>query len=94
MASIRAQFIGRFGDEALDVNGPVYNNRKVPDLDREYVAGYTILNVGCTKEFPITADARTIQITLGVNNVLNVMNLRSMPNLLGRQFALSGQYIW
>ena len=94
MASIRAQFIGRFGDEALDVNGPVYNNRKVPDLDREYVAGYTILNVGCTKEFPITADARTIQVTLGVNNVLNVMNLRSMPNLLGRQFALSGQYIW
>ena len=93
MASLRAQYIGRFGDEALDVNGPVHNNRKVPDRDTEYVPGYTLLNIGCTKELILPQNAGKCRITLGINNLLNVMNLRSMPNLVGRQLALSGQYI-
>jgi len=93
MASLRAQYIGRFGDEALDVNGPVHNNRKVPDRDTEYVPGYTLLNIGCTKELILPQNGGKCRITLGINNLLNVMNLRSMPNLVGRQLALSGQYI-
>jgi len=93
MASIRAQYIGRFGDEALDVNGPVHNNRKVPDRDIEYVPGYTMVNIGFTKELTFSKDEEMCRITLGINNLLNVMNLRSMPNLVGRQLALSGQYI-
>ena len=90
-ASIRAQFIGRFGDEALDVNGPVFNNRKVPDLPSEFVSAYTILNFGLSKDFSIHS-THNVQCTLAVNNALNVMNLRSMPNLLGRQIAVSLQY--
>lgn len=89
--SIRAQFIGRFGDEALDSNGPVHNNRKVPDLDSEYVPAYTILNIGISKDIALDDVSGALRITLGVNNLLNVMNLRSMPNLLGRQFSLSTQ---
>ena len=91
--SIRAQFIGRFGDEALDSNGPVHNNRKVPDLDSEYVPAYTILNIGISKDIAWDDISGALRITLGVNNLLNVMNLRSMPNLLGRQFSLSTQLI-
>ena len=90
-ASIRAQFIGRFGDEALDVNGPVHSNRKVPDLDVEYVPAYTILNLGFSKDIELTEISGSLRITLGVNNLMNVMNLRSMPNLLGRQLSLSMQ---
>lgn len=94
LASMRAQFIGSFGDEALDMNGPVYNNRKVPDMDAEYVPGYTLLNVGLTKQFNIAPNAGRMHITCSVNNVLNTMNLKSLPNLFGRQFALSFQWIW
>jgi outer membrane receptor for ferrienterochelin and colicins len=92
-ASIRAQFIGRFGDEALDINGPVHNNRKVPDLDVEYVPAYTILNLGFSKDIELSELSGSLRITLGVNNLMNVMNLRSMPNLLGRQFSLSMQFM-
>ena len=91
LTSIRAQYIGRFGDEGLDVNGPVYNNRKVPDLDSEFVPGYTIVNIGCTKEFT-NLWGGAVLCTIGVNNLLNAMNLRSLPNLLGRQFSFSIQY--
>jgi outer membrane receptor for ferrienterochelin and colicins len=90
-ASIRAQFIGRFADEALDKNGPVHNNRKVPDLDAEYVPAYTIVNMGLSKDFALSNISGALRITLGINNMLNVMNLRSMPNLLGRQFSVSTQ---
>ncbi|MFM8180046.1 MAG: hypothetical protein ACKOAG_12815, partial [Candidatus Kapaibacterium sp.] len=40
--SIRADFVGRFGDEALDRNGSVLSQivRVVPDDDREYARGY------------------------------------------------------
>lgn len=92
-ASVRAQFIGRFGDEALDINGSVHNNRKVPDLDAEYVPAYTILNIGISKDIALDRISGALRITLGVNNLLNIMNLRSMPNLLGRQFSLSTQLI-
>jgi len=90
-ASLRAQYIGRFGDEALDKNGPVHNNRKVPDMDAEYVSAYTILNFGISKDISLIERSSSMRITFGVNNLLNVMNLRSMPNLLGRQFSLSTQ---
>lgn len=90
-ASLRAQYIGRFGDEALDKNGPVHNNRKVPDMDAEYVPAYTILNFGISKDISLIERSSSMRITFGVNNLLNVMNLRSMPNLLGRQFSLSTQ---
>jgi outer membrane receptor for ferrienterochelin and colicins len=92
-ASIRAQFIGRFGDEALDINGPVHNNRKVPDLDAEYVPAYSIVNLGFSKDIQLSDVFSSLRITIGVNNLMNVMNLRSMPNLLGRQFSISMQVI-
>ncbi len=92
-ASIRAQFIGRFGDEALDINGPVHNNRKVPDLDAEYIPAYSIVNLGFSKDIQLSDVFSSLRITIGVNNLMNVMNLRSMPNLLGRQFSISMQVI-
>lgn len=83
--NIRAQMIGRFGDEALDNNGPVILNRKVPDLDNEYVQGYTIINAAMSKEFNISEIPSTLMLSIGINNALNSMNLQSIPNMIGRQ---------
>jgi hypothetical protein len=77
--------IGRFGDEALDNNGPVILNRKVPDLDNEYVQGYTIINAAMSKEFKFSEIPSTLMISIGINNALNSMNLQSIPNMIGRQ---------
>ena len=87
--NIRAQMIGRFGDEALDNNGPVISNRKVPDLDNEYIQGYTIINAAMSKEFDISDKQSTLMISIGINNALNSMNLQSIPNMIGRQLFVN-----
>jgi outer membrane receptor for ferrienterochelin and colicins len=87
--NIRAQMIGRFGDEALDNNGPVISNRKVPDLDNEYIQGYTIINAAMSKEFDISDKQSTLMISIGINNALNSMNLQFIPNMIGRQLFVN-----
>ncbi len=97
-ANIRLQYVGRFGDESLDKNGLAIGNppRRVLDRDDEYVPGYTILNAAISKRFENVniLSASRIETTLGVNNILDTMNLKSIPSLLGRQFFVNLAIQW
>lgn len=95
--NVRAQFIGRFGDEALDKNGISVSNpqRKTPDRDDEYVPGYVMLNCAAGKTFRTGEDDRSaITLNIGANNLLDAMNLQSIPSLVGRQFFVNAAYLW
>jgi outer membrane receptor for ferrienterochelin and colicins len=89
-ANCRMQFVGRFGDEALDINGIVISNpaRKVLDLPEEYVAGYTVVNFGVAYNFMPSFDM-PFSLTAGFNNVLNVANPTRIPGLVGAQVFMS-----
>lgn len=100
-ANIRAQYIGTMGDEALDQNGIVIGNpsRKVWDAEAESIPAYWNLNAGVSKTFSFEKNARPLGIsslraTLGVNNMLDAINLRSLPNLVGRQVFLNVNVEW
>jgi len=86
--NVRFQFIGRYGNESLDKNGPVISNppRKVLDRDDEFVSGYTVMNVALTRTF-IFASQR-FMIGTGVNNVFDTYHPTLIPGLVGRQFYL------
>jgi len=93
-ANIRAQFIGRFGDQQKNSNGvfpfsPPGSILAITVLDNnnEYANGYTMLNSSISKRF-VFEDyvASSLTLTLGINNILNSMDLISVPNLVGRQF--------
>lgn len=93
-ANIRAQFIGRFGDQQKNSNGTFPFSPPgsilaitVLDNDAEYANGYTMLNSSISKRFVFTDNfMKSITLTFGVNNILNAMDLISVPNLVGRQF--------
>lgn len=92
-ANIRAQFIGRFGDQQKNMNGtfpfsPPGSILAITVLDNnaEYANGYTMFNAGIGKRFVFTDNfISSLTLTLGVNNILNSMDLISVPNLVGRQ---------
>lgn len=87
-ANVRAQFVGKYGDESLDKNGIVISNppRKVLDRPDEFVAGYTVLNTAVTYTFAYTNSKLTLGA--GANNLLNVSQPTLIPGLVGRQFYL------
>jgi outer membrane receptor for ferrienterochelin and colicins len=97
-ANIRVQYVGRFGDESLDKNGLAIGSpaRKVLDRDDEYVPGYTMINAAVSKRFEGVSilSASRIETTVGVNNILDAMNLKSIPSLLGRQFFVNLAVQW
>ena len=100
-ANIRAQYIGTMGDEALDRNGIVLGNppRKVWDSEAESIPAYWNLNAGFSKTFTFEKNSRPLGIsslraTAGVNNALDAINLRSLPNLVGRQFFVNVNVEW
>lgn len=84
-ANVRWQFVGRYGDEALDKNGFVISDpaRRVLDRDDEFVPGYTVVNVAATYAIPVLTT--TITVGAGINNVLDVANPTLIPGLVGRQ---------
>ncbi len=84
--NLRIQFIGRFGDEALDKNGFVISNppRKVLDRDDEYVAGYNVVNLSYTTT--IDVGSQEVKLGAGVQNALDVVAPVRIPGLVGRQF--------
>lgn len=86
-ASLRCQFVGRYGDEALDKNGFVMSDppRKVLDREDEYVPGYTVVNAAVTRTFTI-ADHTSVSLSTGANNLFDIMNPTLIPGLVGRQF--------
>ncbi len=97
--SSRADFVGKFGDEALDRNGSVLSSlsRAVPDLATEYVASYWNLKCSLTKEFSLTENAlhlSSLRLSVGAMNLLDHLDLRSLPSLLGRQFYLQLNGSW
>jgi outer membrane receptor for ferrienterochelin and colicins len=84
-ANVRAQFVGRFGNEALDKNGPVISDpvRKVLDRDDEFVDGYMVLNVAVTRSFQL--DGKRMTVGAGLNNILDEYHPTLIPGLVGRQ---------
>ena len=84
-ANVRAQFVGRYGDESLDKNGPVISDppRKVLDREDEFVAGYVVLNVGGTYTLDIAE--RRVVVGAGINNILDRFHPTLIPSLVGRQ---------
>lgn len=85
-ANVRAQFVGKYGDESLDKNGIVISDppRKVLDRDDEFVAGYTVVNTAITHNF--TIGSQPIMLGIGANNILDVVKPTLIPGLVGRQF--------
>lgn len=96
--NLRIIYTGTFGDEALDKNGAVYLNRRVADLPQEMVPGYALINIAFAKtwktDVPTGFTPTEYQITAGINNAANTMNLRSVPNLAGRQFFMNATLRW
>ena len=90
--NVRLQFIGRFGDESLDKNGIVITNppRKVLDRDDEFVAGYTVMNLGCTHSFMFNSNR--LLIGAGINNLFNEFQPTLVPGLVGRQFYIQSTF--
>lgn len=100
-ANIRAQYIGTMGDEALDQNGYVIGNpaRKVWDMESESIPAYWNLNAAISKTFLFEKNARplgvsSLRATVGINNMLDAINLRSLPNLVGRQVFVNVNVEW
>lgn len=100
-ANIRAQYIGTMGNEALDQNGIVIGNpaRKVWDSDAESIPAYWNLNAAVSKTMTFEKNARPLGIsslraTIGVNNMLDAINLRSLPTLVGRQMFVNVNVEW
>ncbi len=98
-AAIRADYVGRFGDEALDKNvvstGSVA--KTILDRDDEYVPGYWNVKASIFQEIQLSQSVlslRSFGLGCGVVNALNVMNLRSLPGLLGRQFYINLRCSW
>lgn len=87
-ANVRAQFVGRYGDESLDKNGPVITDppRKVLDREDEFVDGYVVLNVGGT--YALTLAGQRMTVGAGINNILDRFHPTLIPSLVGRQFYL------
>jgi outer membrane receptor for ferrienterochelin and colicins len=93
-ANIRAQFVGRFGDQQKNVNGafpfaPAGSSFSIAVLDNEneYAHGYTLLNSSAYYRFVFENTwLSSIMLSAGVNNLLNAMDLVSVPGLVGRQF--------
>lgn len=99
-ANVRIQYVGRFGDEALNQNGFAITNpaaRTVPDIENEFVPGYAVVNVFGSKNFSLPVNVvgvQSLRLALGVNNLFSAMNIRSVPNLLGRQMFVNVQCTW
>jgi outer membrane receptor for Fe3+-dicitrate len=86
-ANIRAQFVGKYGDESLDKNGIVMSQppRKVLDRPDEYVAGYIVWNTALMRKFEIGM-IKDLTVTVGINNIADVLNPVLIPALVGRQY--------
>jgi outer membrane receptor for ferrienterochelin and colicins len=75
--SARAVYRGRFGFS--DING---NN--VLDDDREYAAGYVMLNTTLNKEFK-----KGISMQVGIDNLLDYTNITQLPSIPGRTYFIN-----
>jgi outer membrane receptor for ferrienterochelin and colicins len=86
--NIRLQFIGRFGDEALDKNGFAISEppRKVLDRLDEFVPGYTVVNLSYTTT--LTISGHDVRIGAGIQNALDVSSPTRIPGLVGRQLYM------
>ncbi|MCS6807195.1 MAG: TonB-dependent receptor [Bacteroidota bacterium] len=100
-ANIRAQYVGVMGDEGLDRNGYVIGNppRRVWDSTVESIPDYWNINLAASKTLRFDNITRPLgisllRITLGANNILDAINLRSLPSIVGRQLFANLSVEW
>ncbi len=95
-ANFRVQYVGAFGDLQRASNPDIYDGTlylgQLLDSPAELVPGYWMLNGGIEKRLPMMGTV--IAIAVGVNNLLNVVNPRAVPTLIGRQGFCSVQLQW
>ncbi len=91
---VRFAHRSRFGDEALDRNGIAVLNppRRVLDRADEYVPGFWNLSCWLTHSWNIAS--ATLTLAAGGRNLLNVLNPRFIPELVGRQWFISADLQW
>ncbi|MCS7000984.1 MAG: TonB-dependent receptor [Bacteroidota bacterium] len=94
--NMRAQYVGAFGDLQRAANADIYDGTQylgqLLDSPKELVPGYWMLNLGIEKR--LRADAVTFVVAVGVNNLLDIVNPRYVPTLIGRQGFCSVQVEW
>lgn len=96
----RAQYVGKYGDPALESIGPIYigSNSAGDLLDNpsEYVAAYTLVHLSASKniEAEFIAPNAKLACTIGINNLLGVSNPQYVPSLIGRQFFVNASFNW
>lgn len=94
--NVRAQYVGAFGDPQRASNPDVYDGThylgQLLDSPDELVPGYWLLNTGVEKRLPLWG--ATLAIAAGIDNLLNIVNPRSVPTLIGRQGFCSVQFEW
>lgn len=95
-ANFRVQYVGAFGDLQRASNPDIYDGTlylgQVLDSPAELVPVYWMLNFGVEKRLPLMGTI--VAIAAGVNNLLNVVNPRAVPTLIGRQGFCSVQLQW
>ncbi|MCS6965938.1 MAG: TonB-dependent receptor [Candidatus Kapabacteria bacterium] len=93
--SLRLLHRSRFGDEALDRNGVAVLDppRRVLDHPDEYVPGFWNLSCWATQSW-LPTPTITILVNIGLQNVLNVVNPRFLPHLVGRQWFVNAEFRW
>jgi outer membrane receptor for ferrienterochelin and colicins len=101
-ANIRAQYIGTAGDEGLVPPGRyVLGNppRRAWDSDEYSIPAYWNINCTISKTFQFSERTSNlapslVRVNLGVNNLLDAINLRSLPGLVGRQYFVNVNVEW
>jgi hypothetical protein len=68
-------------------------------MESESIPAYWNLNAAVSKTFLFEKNARplgvsSLRATVGINNMLDAINLRSLPNLVGRQVFVNVNVEW
>jgi outer membrane receptor for ferrienterochelin and colicins len=105
-ANVRAQYVGTAGDEGLVPPGRyVLGNppRRAWDRDEYSIPAYWNINCAVSKTFSFSERSSgttfnlapsLLRVNVGVNNLLDAINLRSLPGLVGRQFFVNVNVEW
>lgn len=80
-AMVFAKFRGRFGYNGLD---GFNDGNAILDDEREFIKGYTLLNISATKYLGDHIDLQS-----GIENLLNYTNKVYMPNIYGRIYFVN-----
>lgn len=96
--TIRAQYVGAFGDLQRAANPDIYSRTQylgqLLDTSAELVPRYWLVNLGIETRIPLAGNNTKLTIAAGLNNALDVVQPRYVPSLIGRQGFCSFGIEW